>query len=318
MRHAASFSRSSTRTTQVRSGRLRSVLVPVDLTPSSDRVLGRVALLPLAADALVTIVHVIPDSLPTLQQPAAERDASRALAIEARHLAQSLPKGVRVAPLVVRGATLKQIVACAAKTKAELIVIGRAGGRAVRDALLGSTAERVIRRAQLPVLVVRLAPRSAYRRPALALDIDDRAARDVVRHLFTLVPPPRPQVAVIHAYEVPHPGLVYPSLDGYELDETNREHQRSALRRLERLLGDTVAALHVPPEEAPSWKPHVREGAPTLLVQKVTSRAHTDLLVLGSRGYSSAAYFFLGTVSGELVREVKCDVLVVPPRERGQ
>ena len=50
-----------------------------------------------------------------------------------------------------------------------------------------------------------------------------------------------------------------------------------------------------------------------IAVSDVISKAETDLLVLGTRGYSGAAYAFLGTVSGDLLREAKCDVLVVPP-----
>lgn len=41
----------------------RSLLVPIDLTPASDRVIGRLARLPLAESGLVTLVHVVPGSL---------------------------------------------------------------------------------------------------------------------------------------------------------------------------------------------------------------------------------------------------------------
>jgi nucleotide-binding universal stress UspA family protein len=74
-----------------------------------------------------------------------------------------------------------------------------------------------------------------------------------------------------------------------------------------------LAQLNVPHEDAPRWKTHVRYGSPRIVVEKAVRKAETDLLVLGTRGYSGAAYAFLGTVSGDLLREAKCDVLVVPP-----
>jgi nucleotide-binding universal stress UspA family protein len=43
--------------------KIRSVLVPDDLTPYADRVLGLAALLPLADAATVTLLHVVPDTL---------------------------------------------------------------------------------------------------------------------------------------------------------------------------------------------------------------------------------------------------------------
>ncbi len=42
-------------------------------------------------------------------------------------------------------------------------------------------------------------------------------------------------------------------------------------------------------------------------------KADTDLLVLGTRGRSGAAYVFLGSIAGDLLRAAKCDVLIVPP-----
>jgi nucleotide-binding universal stress UspA family protein len=176
------------------SSELHSLLVPIDLTPSSDRVLGRLALLPLAADARVTLLHVVPASLPRGEQRRAERDARNALASEVRHLRKQLPKKVRLDTSVQAGSPARVIAEDAAKARPELIAMGRGGGGTLRDSFLGSTAERVLRQARLPVLVVRLAPRAAYRRPALALDLDE-AAHEAVRLLLLVLPPPRPPPA---------------------------------------------------------------------------------------------------------------------------
>jgi nucleotide-binding universal stress UspA family protein len=294
------------------SGALRSVLVPIDLTPSSDRVLGRLSLLPLADDARVTLVHVVPGNLPHRDQRSAERDALHALVAEVRHARKTLSGKVSIEPLVLVGAPAKAIGACATHVKAELIVMGRGQGSALRDAFLGSTAERVIRQAQLPVLVIRLPPRAAYRRPALALDFDE-AAHDVVRLMLILLPPPRPRVTVIHAYDTPYGGMIYQSLSKDEAHETKKEFQLRATQELAKLLAGALAQGRVPNEDAPSWKAHVRYGSARYVVAKTVRKMKPDLLVLGTHGYSGAAYVCLGTVAGDLLREAKCDVLVVPP-----
>ncbi|HEY6559572.1 MAG TPA: universal stress protein [Polyangiaceae bacterium] len=294
------------------SGGFHSLLVPVDLTPSSDRVLGRVSLLPLADDARVTLLHVVPGSLPSREQRSAERDANKALADEARHLRKQVGKKVIIEPLVKLGAAAKEIAACATALKAELIVMGRGRGRALRDTFLGSTAERVVRNAQLPVLVVRLAPRTAYSRPALALDLD-QAAHEVVRFMLLVLPLPRPRVEVIHAFDDPHGGLVYPSLSEDAADERQAELRSDATRELTKLLTRALAKAHVRPEDVPVWKTHVRYGSPRIVVERAAKKRETDLLVLGTHGYSGAAYLFLGTVAGDLLRAARCDALVVPP-----
>lgn len=292
--------------------RFRSLLAPIDLTPSSDRALGRLALLPIASDARVTLLHVVPGNLRPNELRDAERDANRTLAAEVRHLRQSLPRTVCVQQLVKFGAADKQISVCATKLKAELIVMGRNGGRVLRDALLGSTAERVVRQARIPVLVVRRPPRQVYSRPALALDFD-RAAHEVVRLTLLMLPPPRPRITVIHAYDFPYGGLVYPSLAEDEAAGEKSELQTLATQKLTRLLVTALSKANVPPEAAPPWQTHVRYGSPHVVVEKVMKKAEPDLLLLGTRGFSRAAYIFLGTVAGDLLREAKCDVLLVPP-----
>lgn len=296
-------------------GRLRSLLVPVDLTAISDRVLGRVALLPLADGALVTLLHVVPRNLPGRARERAERDARRSLGNEARQLARTLPKGVDVETMVRVGSAAAEIAGCAASTRAELVVMGRGGSRALRDTFLGSTAERVIRRGQLPVLAVRLGPRAAYSRPAAALDLDP-GSEDVLALLLRLIPPPGPRVATIHAFETPYRELIYPSLSEEDAEEWRDELGRKAARRLARLVAASLARAGVSPAVAATWKAHVRCGPARLVIEKVVRKAEVDLLALGTHGYSGVAHVLLGTVAGDVLREVACDVLVVPGLRR--
>jgi nucleotide-binding universal stress UspA family protein len=289
----------------------RSLVVPIDFTPSSDRVLRRVSLLPRADDARVTLLHVVPGNLTAGEQRGAERDAGRALAEEQRHLRKSLTGNVRVETLVKVGGAANEIGACATRAKADLIVMGRGGGRALREAFLGSTAERVIRKARLAVLVVGRSPRTAYGRPVLALDID-RAAHEVVRIMLLLLPPPRPRVEVVHAFGVPYPSLIYGSRSGDEILEIEDVFRRKATQELTRQLASALPR-NVPPEDAPSWRIHVQYGSARAVVGRAIRKTEIDLLMLGTRGYSGVAYAFLGTVAGDLLRKASCDVVVVPP-----
>ncbi|WP_437567007.1 universal stress protein [Sorangium sp. So ce542] len=293
--------------------RFHSLLVPVDLTAISDRVIGRVARLPLADGARVTLLHVVPGNLPVRAQDRAERDARKSLVNEARHLAKALPRGVHVEPVVKVGSSVAEIADCATSTRAELIVMGRGGSRALRDTFLGSTAERVIRRGQLPVLAVRLAPRAAYSRPAVALDLE-QGSTEVLALMLRLIPAPRPRVTVIHAFDTPYRGAVYPSLTEEDAEEWRNELGQTAAQQIAKLLAASLARAEVPPAEAPPWKTHVRCGSARLVIEKAVKKADSDLLVLGTHGYSGVAHVLLGTVAGDVLREVACDVLVVPAR----
>jgi nucleotide-binding universal stress UspA family protein len=294
----------------------RTLLVPLDLTPASDRILARVALLPLAPRARVTLLHVVPSSLPPHAQRQAKRDAKKALAEEALHLGSSLPREVSIVPIVSVGAAASEIAARSAETNAEMIVMGRTGGRSLRDTLLGSTAERILRRTQLPVLVVRRPARTAYHRPAVALDFDEAAGAALAQFL-EVVPPPRPRVIVIHAYDPLYHRHIYPSLLDEDATEYRDHFKHEAVREIRKLLAKALAHANVRSEDAPTWMTHVRHGSPTTIITKATKTADSDLLVLGTHGHAGVAYVFLGTVAGEVLREVSCDVLVVPVPIRG-
>src|SRR5690606_14607590 len=115
-----------------------------------------------------------------------------------------------------------------------------------------------------------------YRRPALALDLD-QAAHDAVRLLLRVIPPPRPRVAVIHAYVILYWGLVYPGLSEDAADATKEERQLQATQAVAALLAAALAAANVPPEDAPAWDAHIQHGSPRIVVEKAVKKNETDL-----------------------------------------
>lgn len=306
--------RSSQQTPSSMPADFRSLLIPIDLSPGSERVVERVALLPLAPNARLTLLHVVPKRLPREASGRVEADARKALSAAAESLGRRLPKGAVIEQAVKAGAPAAEIARSAKAVRAELIVMGRGGGRALRDIFLGSTAERVIRQGQLPVLVVRLPARAPYRRPLLALDVDE-AAHHVLRLALRLIPPPRPRMSLVHAYDAPFDAMVYPSLSPERAEEYRRYYRQKAQHGIAGLLASAMAeAKATSRDDRVSWKNYIRHGSPRTVVQKTVEKAHADLLVLGTHGYAGVAHAFLGTVAGDVLRDVSCDVLVVPPR----
>jgi nucleotide-binding universal stress UspA family protein len=61
-----------------------------------------------------------------------------------------------------------------------------------------------------------------------------------------------------------------------------------------------------------AWEPRPLAGEPA--AQLTAASRELDLLVCGSRGRKRAVAALLGSVSGHLIRQAHCPVLVVPPR----
>lgn len=289
-------------------GGFQRVLVALDLSPISDRVLARLALLPLAERAQVTLLHVVPRGLPLAAERKARRDAAQALAEERSHLAPLLP-GARRDTLVLAGSVASEIASCAQEQKAELVLLGRGGRRALRDVFLGSTAERVIRRTRQPVLAIRGVARTSYQRPAAAVALD-RAAPRALALLEQVTAVHRPPLTVIHAVDAPLQQRAYPSLTREEAAAWREDIEREAARELDQLLAALPRAAGT--ADPAYWKTRLRSGSARRVIAEAVKKLNTDLLVLGTHGYSGAAHVLLGTVAGDVLRDVACDVLLVP------
>ncbi len=139
-----------------------NILVAVDLSPASGKVVeaaGRVAKLTGAAVYIMHAAEPEPDFVGYDAGPEVVRtQVANELRREHRDvqaLAENLRKaGLDATALLVRGPTVEITLKEADKLKAELIVVGTHGHGAVYDVLIGSYSAGIIRKSKLPVLVV--------------------------------------------------------------------------------------------------------------------------------------------------------------------
>lgn len=139
-----------------------SILVAVDLSPASEKVVeaaGRVAKLTGASVYVLHAAEPEPDFVGYDAGPEVVRtQVAHELRREHREV-QALAEKLRnndidATALLVRGPTVETTLKEAKNLKAELIVVGTHGHGAVYDVLIGSYSAGIIRRSTLPVLVV--------------------------------------------------------------------------------------------------------------------------------------------------------------------
>ena len=70
------------------------------------------------------------------------------------------------------------------------------------------------------------------------------------------------------------------------------------------------AAVASMPETVPI-KTHVEIGAPTIVIKEFAEQHKVDMIVIGSRGLGAISGLILGSVSGYVVHQATCPVLVV-------
>jgi nucleotide-binding universal stress UspA family protein len=141
---------------------LGTVLVPTDFSECSDAALRYGRALASAFGATLHLLHVVQD--PYTQPWAAEAfpaplgDMLNEWQAQARdRLCKLIPEAERATTMVMTlmGSPSLEIVRYAAEQGIDLIVIGTHGRGPLGHMLLGSVAERVVRKAPCPVLTVR-------------------------------------------------------------------------------------------------------------------------------------------------------------------
>ena len=139
----------------------KKILVPTDFSEPSELALDAALSLASMFDAAIVLMHAyqVP-TYPYTVSPAVmvtpvelvehiEKGAQTALqAAAAKHESS----GVRITTALKAGTPWEQIIRTAQEIDAGLIVIGSRGLRGLPRALLGSTAERVVRYSPIPVM----------------------------------------------------------------------------------------------------------------------------------------------------------------------
>jgi universal stress protein A len=139
----------------------RRILCPIDFSEYSREATRTAMALASESDAEVTLVHVyqlpVPGSPELPVDPgvieAFVESTEQALAEYAKESATL--GSARVSSMAVQGVPWDQVVTLAREGDFDLVVMGTHGRTGLKHALLGSVAERVVRHAPCPVLVVR-------------------------------------------------------------------------------------------------------------------------------------------------------------------
>jgi nucleotide-binding universal stress UspA family protein len=138
------------------------LLAAVDLSRASGYVIEAVHRVAMATDAQVYLLHVI-TPLPSVagmefhpvleQQEFSERYLEEQQQLD-QLVGQLVDADVNATGLLVQGEPVKGILKEARRLDAELIVVGSHGHGLLFDALVGSVSAGVLRKSELPVLIV--------------------------------------------------------------------------------------------------------------------------------------------------------------------
>lgn len=280
------------------------VLCATDGSKASEAATHLLKRLPLPAGSAVKVLTVL--DAPTWQVPESLRGAELVWARQVTEGAgaELIRNDIQVEPLIERGEPAFEILEAAKAFDADLIVVGSHGRTGIERFLLGSVAENVAKHAARPVLVVR-GPQAVLRRIVLAVDGSepaDRAAELVAR--FPV--PTGTEVTVCHIVR-PFSPVIGPEY-ALNLDQMIIEVTEQRRADGEALVAQMAGELR---EAGLAVTTAVREGDPAGEIVALAKAHEADLVVAGARGLSDIRALIVGSVTGRLLKEAPCSVLIV-------
>ena len=192
----------------------------------------------------------------------------------------------------------------AEKHAADLVVTGTRGLSGIRHLLLGSTAERLVQHATLPVLAVHpdMAPPEAVRTILVPTDFSDDAEQALSAALRLLAGSPDPKIILFHAFHVP---IEYTNLaGGFVLPDITQTALADARTALERVAEPLRKQGHVVETLA-------REGYAPQAIETEAREHGVDLIAMGTHGRSFLPHVVLGSTAERVVQHAPCPVLTV-------
>lgn len=285
--------------------RPRRILCATDRSPGADRALRRAALLARQMSARLFVLHLIDGEG---SSPLSEEQSERTESLLMERLATvSRILGAAPSLLVRRGDAADAIAAVSEEVNADVIVLGPQ--RARRNVFTADTPARLLRSAGRPVLIANREPKGPYRDLLLAVDLCASSARMLrTVNAFGLLEGTR--TTVMHAFQVPYRGMVTQA----GIAETHVE--RYALGWNVARFRELLAYVDAAGVDASQLRVLLEDARPLRAVRRSVHRTRPDLLVLGTRAHTGIRCALLGSLAEDVMREISCDVLVVPPAVR--
>ena len=298
---------------------LKQILCPVDFSEFSRRALDHALAIARCYGSTVTALHVVapmPVVVPGPYYFAAETPPPMALpptdrgmiAAQIQRLAdaEQVP-GVRVETLVAEAEVVySEILVQSERLGSDLVVMGTHGRSGFERLFLGSTAEKVLRRARCPVMTVPpKAPDAMPRGPVpftrilCAIDFSE-SSKVALGYAMSLAQEGNAALTLAHVIEM-RP-LYYDFSPPAVVDLT--AWSEDARRRLRHMVPDAVRSS-CPVKEI------VRNGTPYREILTLATEVDSDLIVMGVQGRGAADLFFFGSTTHHVIREARCAVLTL-------
>lgn len=296
------------------------IVCPVDFSGASARALEYALAVARWHGARIEVLHVHPMQILPLATvgpyagppvPVVLSDAERAQldAALTRLVAEHATPDVPVTTALVEDVNVAAaILSHVDLARADFVIMGTEGRSGLQRLMLGSVAERVLRKATCPVLAVPPhappAPRSSAPIREVLCPVDFSASSEAaLQWAAAWAAKAGARVTTLHVVEMPPEAADPPLLEYTALSDRLARDARQALGRM---IPDAIRRLARVDEL-------VTVGRPGAEILRLAEARAADLIVMGVRGRGPVDLAFFGSTTHQVVRRAACPVLAVHP-----
>jgi nucleotide-binding universal stress UspA family protein len=286
------------------------MLVALDLESQSRAVLSRAAEIAAVTSCTLTVLHVVEavrNDAAVIDDSFDRNSACDYLLSEARAAVERLVSECTISQgnfdiVVEIGQASTVIPNLAEKLHAALIIIGISNLRSLRERVIGSTADRVIRTSCISVLVIKRSGKAPYRRIVAAIDFSTQAEAAVTAPSALL---PHARLKLVHVTDIPlqfQQALLQTGTSEEDLAQYRRARLGHSRERLDRLANRLL--------KCGNYDVEILEGKPATMLVRLSRSRGVDVIAMGAHGRGVILQFFLGSVAQKLLRDAACDLLI--------
>ena len=285
----------------------KRIIVGHDLRKAGEISVRAATILARRSGAALKLVHVV-EPYPlyqTLSHPLTTPYTLEELTARAGKELDSLTSqpeltGLRVDYEVRTGKPFIQLILAERAWQGDLIVVG--GAARGNESMLGSTSERIARKAQTPVLVAK-AP-LIMEAPVLLVPTDfSECSRKAALLATSFAESFGGRIVFLHVIEL-----------NYIYSPSAGDHGAHApLLTADDLEEEWQIFLSELPLANLSWERFTHDGRAATTIIREVERLQPRLIVMGTHGRSNFANMLVGSVAEEVVRDANCSILTVRP-----
>ena len=293
---------------------IRRILCPIDYSDSSRHALEHAVAIAKWYDSEITALHVV-----YLGASATADSLRRVPQVCAADRSGPSGPGARATRMVGAGQSSRcedrhphrrwecgsRILDWAGSLRADLIVMGTHGLSGFERFMVGSVAEKVLRKASCPVMTVPPATVTAAKVPYTRLLCPVTSPSPpcaLCDWPFSLAKESDAHLTILHALDWPPDDDLL--LERFDAPELRHEVESQTRERLEALVTDEVRVWCKPITKISYGKPYRQ------ILETAKSEA-SDLIVIGVRGRNALDLAMFGSTTNHVVRQAPCPVLTM-------